>query len=155
MPGTEDFEVFDQWVEVLPTDQVVAERGELPKPLARIHPAFRTPHVAIFTCSVVSLGVGLAGTFAAASTLSAIGRLVVYAVTCAALLVLRQRAQQPAGFVLPGGPFFAVFGITFSVWLLSTRSFAQAWIIGAIIFAGVIVRGSMRGRSAAVPPPTT
>ena len=63
---------------------------------------------------------------------------------CAALPVLRRRTEVPVGFVLPAGPVFAVIGIAFSVWLLSTRSFAQAWIIGAVIVAGVIVRWSVR-----------
>jgi amino acid transporter len=118
----------------------MAERGELPRAFARVHESFRTPHVAIITCSVITLAIGLAGTFAATATLSAIGRLIVYGLTCGSLIVLRRRGHPPAGFVVPGGPVFAVVGIGFSIWLLSTRSFAQAWIIGAIILAGVIVR---------------
>ena len=119
----------------------MAERGELPAPFARVHAAFRTPHVSIIACSFAALALGLLGSFAAAATLSAIGRLIVYAMTCGALLVLRQRAAAPpAGFLLPAGKVFAVVGIVFSIWLLSTRSFAQAWIIGAIILAGALVR---------------
>lgn len=120
----------------------MAERGELPHVLARVHPVFRTPHVAILTCSVAALSLGLVGTFAATSTLSAIGRLVVYVVTCSSLIALRKRAAESAGFVLPAGRVFAVVGIAFSFWLLSTRTFAQAWMIAAIILAGAIVRAA-------------
>jgi amino acid transporter len=123
----------------------MAERGELPSVFARVHPEFRTPHVAIITCSIVALVIGLAGTFAATATLSAIGRLVVYALTCAALIALRRRPDQPpAAFMLPGGAIFAVVGIAFSIWLLSTRSFAQAWLVGAIVLLGFAVRATVR-----------
>ena len=127
----------------------MAERGELPAPFARVHTAFRTPHVAIIACSFAALALGLLGSFAATATLSAIGRLIVYAMTCGALLVLRKRAAPPAGFILPAGRLFAVIGIGFSIWLLSTRSFAQAWIIGAIVLTGALVRAFSVRSSAA------
>jgi amino acid transporter len=127
----------------------MAEHGELPTAFARVHRTLRTPHVAIITCSLVALALGLAGSFAATSTLSAIGRLIVYALTCAALVKFRRRGGPAAGFVLPGGTNFAIVGIVFSVWLLSTRSFAQAWMIGGIVLAGALVRWmARRARSA-------
>jgi basic amino acid/polyamine antiporter, APA family len=122
----------------------MAERGELPRALASVHATTRTPHVSIILCSVVALAFGLAGSFAATSTLSAIGRLVVYALTCGALIKLRRSGGPAPGFVLPGGTLFAIVGIIFSIWLLSTRSFAQAWLIAAIVFAGAVVRWSVR-----------
>lgn len=117
----------------------MGERGEVPAVFGRVHPQFRTPHVAIITSTVIALAIGLWGTFAATATLSAISRLVVYAVTCAALVRLRRRGEPPAGFVLPGGPLFAAAGIAFTIWLLSTRSLTQAWLLGAIVIAGVLV----------------
>ena len=126
----------------------MAERGELPAIFARVHETYRTPHVSIIVCSLIALAFGLVGSFAAAATLSAIGRLIVYVMTCGALLILRRRATLPAGFMLPAGRLFALIGIAFSIWLLSTRSFAQAWIIGAIMLGGALVRG-FSARSAA------
>lgn len=115
----------------------MAERGELPRALGRVHPVFRTPHVAVVACSLAALGLGLAGTFTGAATLSATGRLVVYVVTCPALVALRRRRGPPAGFVLPAGTTFAVLGVAFSGWLLSTRSL---WSVGMIVAAGEAVR---------------
>ena len=126
----------------------MAERGELPAPLARIHATFRTPWISILACSAVILALGLWGTFAATATLSAISRLIVYGIVCAALWTLRRAGAPAAGFVLPGGRAIAVLGIAFTVWLLATRSFAQAWLVGAIIVAGVLVRLGMRARTA-------
>jgi basic amino acid/polyamine antiporter, APA family len=125
----------------------MAERGELPSAFARVHPTFRTPHVSIVGCSVVALALGLYGTFTATATLSAIARLVVYGVTCAALVKFRRRGRPPAGFTLPGGVVFAAIGGTFVVWLLSTRDLTQAWVVGAIVVAGAAVWWGMRRRT--------
>jgi APA family basic amino acid/polyamine antiporter len=129
----------------------MAARGELPQLFGRVHQAFRTPHIAILSCSFVALAIALAGSFAATATLSATGRLVVYVLMCGALLVLRRRGHPPAGFVLPAGKVLATVGIVFSAWLLSTRSFAQAWIIGAVIGSGVLVQWIMRRRGTESP----
>jgi amino acid transporter len=128
----------------------MAERGELPEALGRVHPTFRTPHVAVVACSLAALGLGLAGTFTAAATLSAIGRLLVYVVICAAVVALRKRGGPPAGFVLPAGVAVAVLGVAFSAWLLSTRSLAQGWSVGLIVAVGVAVRWGSRSRRAAL-----
>jgi amino acid transporter len=127
----------------------MAERGELPALLGRVHPSFRTPHVAIVGSSLVALGLGLAGTFTQAATLSAIGRLVVLVVVCAAVARLRGQRELPARFILPAGITFAVLGIVFSMWLLSTRSLAQGWSVGVIVAAGEAVRLAARRRRVA------
>jgi amino acid transporter len=118
----------------------MAQRGELPGFFGRVHEGFRTPHFSIVFCSVVILALGLYGTFAATATLSAIARLIVYGATCAALVQLRRIGGPPAGWTLPAGNLVAALGIVFTVWLLSTRSFAQAWIVGVIVIAGFVVR---------------
>jgi amino acid transporter len=125
----------------------MAERGELPALFGRVHARFRTPWISVIACSAAALALALAGTFAATATLSAISRLVVYGITCAALLVLRRRVTAPAaGFTLPAGPLFAAAGIVFALWLLSTRSLAQGWLLAAIVLAGVVVWLAMRRR---------
>jgi APA family basic amino acid/polyamine antiporter len=130
----------------------MAERGELPQLFGRVHHGFRTPHIAILSCSFVALAMALAGSFAGTATLSATGRLVIYGIMCGALLVLRRRGRPLAGFVLPAGNVLAIVGIVFSAWLLSTRSFAQAWIIGAVLGSGVLVQLIMHRRGRESPP---
>ena len=127
----------------------MAERGELPALLARVHPRFRTPHVAIVASSATALAIGLAGSFAASAALSAIARLVLYAVTCAALLALRRRGDAPAaGFVLPAGRWIALAAIGITGGLLATRSLAQSWGVGAIVLSGLGVWAAARARRA-------
>jgi amino acid transporter len=120
----------------------MSERGELPALFARVHPRFRTPHLAIVTYAVLALALALYGSFEWNATLSAIVRLVTYGLTCVALPVFRRRADlsQP-GFRLPLA--LAVVSVTagvgFALWLLLTRSFAQVWILPALMAVGAVL----------------
>jgi amino acid transporter len=118
----------------------MARHRELPAVLGRVHPRFRTPHVAIIINAIVALAMSLYSSFAEAATLAAIARLVVFAVTCAALIQLRKTHGPSPGFQLPGGRIVAVAGMAFAVWLLSTRSLTQLAILAGIVAAGAALR---------------
>jgi len=125
----------------------MAEQGELPAPLARVHPRFRTPDISIYVFSAGGLAFGLAGGFAANATASAIARLVTYALVCGSLLVFRRRAQMEVpGFRVPAGAAVAVTGMGFCAWLLSTRTFTQAWVLLAIMAVGFVLWAVSRGQ---------
>ena len=133
----------------------MAEREELPAALARVHPRFRTPDVAIYAFAAGGLAFGLAGGFAANATISAIVRLVTYGLVCGSLPVFRRRAGMEApGFRVPAGAGVAVAGMGFCAWLLSTRTFTQAWILLAIMAVGWVLwaaaAGGRAGRAAGV-----
>lgn len=129
--------------------------GELPGILGRVHPRFRTPHVAIVANAIVALAMGLYSSFAQAATFAAIARLAVFAATCGALLALRRREGPAATFHLPGATLFALGGVLFSLWLIGTRSSTELWILLAIIAIGALFRGvrteARRGISAHHP----
>lgn len=114
----------------------MAQRGELPAILGRVHPRFRTPDVAILTYAAVTLGFALYGGFTWNATVSAIVRLVTYGVICAALLVFRRRGGEEPGFRLPGARVIAPVAIVFGLWLLSTRTFTQAWVLVVLMAVG-------------------
>ena len=77
--------------------------------------------------AAVMLVVTLKSSFVAALTISAIARLVTYAVTCAALPVLRRKASVPAAiFKVRGGPVIAVAALALSVWLLANSTLREA-----------------------------
>jgi len=122
----------------------MARHGELPAVVGRVHPRFRTPHVAIIGNAVVALAMAIYSSFSDAATLAAIARLVVFAVTCAALIALRRSHGPSPGFRLPAGPIVAVSGVAFALWLLSTRSMTQLGILGAVIVAGAVLRAARR-----------
>jgi len=78
----------------------------------------------------------LKSSFVAALTISAIARLVTYAVTCAALPVLRRKPDAPkAVFRLPGGSLIAIAALLLSGWLLANSTLREG--IQAAIAAAV------------------
>ena len=85
----------------------LAERGQLPRVLARIHPTYRTPSNAIIFTSAVALTLALSGSFAQIALVSALARLLMYGGSAAA--TLRLRSPQFAGVAKPAG-FTAPFG---------------------------------------------
>ena len=70
----------------------LAEQGQLPRFLARIHPAYRTPANAIIFTSGVALVLALSGSFAQIALVSALARLLMYGGSAAATLRLRSPA---------------------------------------------------------------
>jgi len=119
----------------------MARHGELPVVFGRVHPRFRTPHVAVVLNAVVALVMSIYSSFAEAATLAAIARLVVFAVTCAALIALRRTSEPSPGFQLRAGPVLSVAGVGFTLWLLSTRSVTQLGIVAGVIAVGIALRG--------------
>jgi amino acid transporter len=114
----------------------IAEQQQLPAIFATIHRRFFTPHVAIMVTAGVMLVLTLRSSFVAALTISAIARLVTYAVTCAALPVLRRRADVPTpAFKVHGGSIIAVAALVLAVWLLANSSLKEA--VTAVIAAAV------------------
>src|SRR6185436_1614429 len=127
----------------------IAERRELPGVFARVHPRFRTPHVAIVCYATLALALALYGSFEWNATLSAIVRLVTYGLTCVALVVFRRRPDAPpAGFRLPLPVAAAAVlgGVGFALWLLKTRTFEQVWPLPALMGLGALLYAARPGR---------
>ena len=67
----------------------LAEEGDLPAFIARVHPRFRTPVNAILCTAAVSLVLAATGTFVTMAAASAVSRLFIYLFTCGSVLRLR------------------------------------------------------------------
>ena len=118
----------------------MAERRELPRAVGRVHPRFHTPHVAIYCTALLVLLLTLTGTFVYAATVSVIARLLAYGVTCAALPVLRRRADVPsARFAAPMGVAVSVVALILVVWLLSQSSAIEARDAGIAAAIGLLI----------------
>jgi amino acid transporter len=127
-----------------------AEQGDIPAVLARVHPRFRTPHVAILASAAVVLVATLASSFLSAITLATSTRMIVYIAGCAALIVLRRRLDAPrAGFHAPFGYFFAVLAIVLSVALLANASALELTQLAIASALGVVVHLAVRRRNQA------
>ena len=116
----------------------MAERGELPAVFARVHARFLTPHVAIVAFSVMAGVLAITGTFEGNAVLSAIVRLIIYAMVCVSLWVFR-RTRGPAHFQIPFALPISLAALGFCGYMLSTRSFAQAGIIVAAMVLGHVL----------------
>jgi APA family basic amino acid/polyamine antiporter len=117
----------------------LADGGHLPAFLARIHPRFRTPHVAIAVFAVAASCIALVNDFAALAATSVVSRLCFFATTCLAVPVLRRRHAAPAGrFRIPGGLLVAALATGLCVWLIGASTLAQRMACGAAIVVGTI-----------------
>jgi amino acid transporter len=118
----------------------IAEQKQLPSMFAKIHRRFFTPHVAILITAALMLVLTLKSSFVAALTISAIARLVTYAVTCAALPVLRRRADAPAAmFRVRGGTIIAVAALALAIWLLANSTFKEAITAAIAAAVGIVI----------------
>lgn len=131
----------------------LAERGDLPAFLGKVHPTYRTPVNAILATAAVSLMLAISGSFVTMAAASAISRLLVYVMTCASMIRLRASrfaADVPveshgvqvrqALFVVPGGPIVPSLAILIALAILfgataqQLRSGAGALVAGAVLY---------------------
>ena len=129
----------------------LAEQGDFPKIFAAIHPRFQTPYVSIVVFALLIWIFALIGEFKWNVTLSAVARLLYYAVGCAALPVLRRKQPGGAWFNLPAGNFFAVVGVLLCLILVTRVDFGQSMILVATVALAVVnwaVVARSRGKSA-------
>lgn len=110
----------------------LAERGEFPGLLAKVHPRFRTPHWSIILWGVLVLGLAVYGSFIWNAVLSAAARVLSYGLVCAALLRLRQTRPHADAFRLPAGPVWAVAGLVFCAVMAAQMEGAHARIIAMV-----------------------
>ncbi len=75
----------------------LAEQGDLPRGLAKIHTGYRTPVNAILFTAGVALALALSGSFAWLAIASAVARLVTYGVSCAAAVALGRPGRAGPG----------------------------------------------------------
>jgi len=124
----------------------LARAGYLPALLGRIHPRFRTPHVAILAGGAVGVAaifsdqwITFGGQALTANivTMSVFGAIVMYIASMASLL--RLRAREPAlarPFRAPLYPWFPVFALGAAVICLATMVYYNRLIAGLFVALG-------------------
>jgi amino acid transporter len=118
----------------------MAEQQQLPGLIARVHSRYFTPYVAVLFTAALMLILTLKSSFVSALTISAIARLVTYAVTCLALPVFRRRTDVPAAaFRLPGGTLISIISLALAVWLLSNSTGAEARAASIAAAVGLVI----------------
>ena len=118
-----------------------ARDGLLPAPLARLHPRFHTPWLAIAVHAVLAWALASVGSFGVLVLLANVAVLIGYLLCCVAAIELRRRNVQTGGrpFVLPGGPLVPVLDCVVLLWLLSHAA-AQEFLVtgGALLVAALL-----------------
>lgn len=109
----------------------LAERGDFPAFLARIHPKYRTPHFSILLYAALLFVLAALGNFQWNAMLSAVSRLAIYAAMAVAVPVLRSRRDGKAKFLLPVPYLFAGLALLFSVVLLTQMGRGEFYVVGA------------------------
>jgi len=115
----------------------LAERGDFPGWLARIHSRFRTPHVSILIYTLLLFIFSVLGNFQWNATLSAVSRLVVYGAVALAVPVLRRKLGK-APFSLPAAPVFWVTSLALAILLLTKMGRGEAIVVGGTMCVALV-----------------
>jgi len=102
----------------------LAEDGVLPPVLAKVHPTFRSPWIAIMTHAVLAFTLASTGTFASLIVVANVAVLIMYASVCLGVLFLRQKNVHTEGepFVLPLGPVIPLLAVLVLAYFLRSAA---------------------------------
>ncbi len=123
-----------------------AEQGDFPHWFAAVHPRYKTPYVSILVFGILVWALAMLGTFSWNAKLAAISRLIIYALTCGALPILRWKNPGLAKFNLPWGPLFAVLAIAFCVAVLSRVGKVELLVLGVTLAIALLNWVAVRRR---------
>jgi amino acid transporter len=136
----------------------MAERGDLPAVLGRIHPRFRTPYVSVVVFAVLAWVLANLGGLLENLSLSAIARLFIYGLVCAALPRLRTleaRGDPSVGspsFRAPAGRTLAALAILISILLAARMTAREAATMAIVVAIGGLHWLTVRRREIPSPP---
>jgi amino acid transporter len=125
----------------------LGESADLPPVFAAVHPAWRTPHVAITVYALVAWLLAVTGTFEYLVTIFVISRILAYGSTSAALIALRRR-EGPAPVPIRGGPIIAVAALACCAAIVLTTSWIAVRDVAIALAAGLAIRAWVRWRAA-------
>lgn len=117
----------------------MAERGDFPAILARIHPTLRTPWVSILFFAILSWVLANLSGLLQNLSLSAVSRLFVYGFVCASLPVFRRRdgngspAVALAKFRAPAGLLLAAIGVAAAIALATRMNMREAITMTVVV----------------------
>lgn len=134
----------------------MAEKDLFPSFMGRVHHRFHTPHVSLFFTCGIMLALTLTNSLLFLLTVNALGTLLVYIITCAALIKLRKKKNiPPAAFVLPAGKAIAILSILFCLMIMTGSTIREFLSILSVLGAGAIVYGILYRQRKLISPAET
>ncbi len=136
----------------------LARDGVLPAALARVHPGYRTPALAIVLYAAAVAALAISSSFERLVVMANVSALLLYLMCVAASYQLQRRNVRMAGapFDLPGGMLIQLLAAAGIVWLLSQATYDE-WrvVVYALAVAVVyyVVKRFLRNPSAAAASP--
>jgi amino acid transporter len=115
----------------------LAEHGEMPRLLAKVHPSYQTPGPAIIASALVATILALTGSFVELAMLSVVARFIQYIPTCIAVIVFRRRDSAQTGIRIPFGSAIASLACILSLGLLSQAAPEKLIAGAAAMVAGI------------------
>ncbi|MBS1241536.1 MAG: hydrolase CocE/NonD family protein, partial [Gemmatimonadetes bacterium] len=131
----------------------MADRGDLPKVLGRIHPRYHTPYVSIVGVAVAIFLLSLQGSLLQNISLATVSRMITYGLVCATVLTFRRwdlsrpGAVGEARFRAPAGQTLAILGIVVSLVLVVRMNLREVVSLGAVVTVAAIHWAVVRGHA--------
>jgi basic amino acid/polyamine antiporter, APA family len=119
----------------------MAEEGLFFRGVAKVHPTFHTPHVAIGINIVLAVVFVLLRTFEQLADAFVTAIIPFYALGVASLFVLRKRPGYAPAFRTPGYPFVPALFILSTLYLLSNALIDPSSRVATAITLGIVVLG--------------
>jgi len=117
-----------------------SEEKQFPAVFSFIHPKYKTPTWSLLLFMMITIIISLNYSFLAAASISAITRVMIYAVVCITLIVLRKkRSEQANYFKIKYGNTIAILGVLTTLWLLSSSKANELRDIAISIAIGLVV----------------
>lgn len=107
----------------------------LPDLLAKLHPKFHTPYIAIIINTSIVLFLTVKGSFDVLVNMVALASILQYIPTCLAVIYLRiKRPNMERGYKVPGGLIIPIIGVAVCILLIFTaKPEEQLWSLGALL----------------------
>jgi amino acid transporter len=119
----------------------MAEDGLFFKYVAKVHPQFKTPHVAITINIILAVTFVLLRTFEQLADSFVTAIVPFYALSVAALFVLRKRADFKPAFRTPGYPVVPALFVLSTIYLLANALIDPSSRVATAITLGIVVLG--------------
>ena len=121
-----------------------SEENQFPKVFSFIHPKYKTPTWSLLLFMTITIIISLSYSFLSAASLSAITRVMIYAIVCITLIILRKkRPGQNRFFKIKYGNIIAVFGVLIAIWLLSSAKRNELRDVGVALGIGLVIYVAM------------